>query len=242
MPAASRATCASRPSTASSRSATSGSGSALQRTREATEAIFLLARHAFDDLGYRRLEWKCNAANAASRRAAERFGFTFEGLFRQHQIVKGRNRDTAWYAILDHEWPAIRASFEAWLDPANFDDSGHQRRRLTELRTDNCWTRHREEPGTRQELRDATGREEPGTRHELRDATGRVSRTTANPRTAGRPSGSECRSRGPVDHAGGFIAGGQNAETQPAPSDAESTLEQPKIMLRPPCNGSRTTR
>ena len=81
-------------------------GLGLQRTREATEAIYLLARHAFDDLGYRRFEWKCNAANAASRRAAERFGFTFEGIFRQHQIVKGRNRDTAWYAILDHEWPA----------------------------------------------------------------------------------------------------------------------------------------
>jgi RimJ/RimL family protein N-acetyltransferase len=109
-------------------------GLGLQRTREATEAIFLLARHAFDDLGYRRFEWKCNAANAASRRAAERFGFTFEGIFRQHQIVKGRNRDTAWYAILDHEWPAIRASFEAWLDDGNFDEAGHQRRRLSELR------------------------------------------------------------------------------------------------------------
>jgi RimJ/RimL family protein N-acetyltransferase len=109
-------------------------GLGLQRTREATEAIFLLARHAFDDLGYRRLEWKCNAANAASRRAAERFGFTFEGIFRQHLIVKGRNRDTAWYAILDHEWPAIRASFEAWLDDGNFDEAGHQRRRLSELR------------------------------------------------------------------------------------------------------------
>ena len=109
-------------------------GLGLQRTREATEAIFLLARHAFDDLGYRRFEWKCNAANAASRSAAERFGFTFEGIFRQHQIVKGRNRDTAWYAILDHEWPAIRASFEAWLDDANFDEAGHQRRRLSEFR------------------------------------------------------------------------------------------------------------
>jgi RimJ/RimL family protein N-acetyltransferase len=109
-------------------------GLGLQRTREATEAIYLLARHAFDDLGYRRFEWKCNAANAASRRAAERFGFTFEGIFRQHQIVKGRNRDTAWYAILDHEWPAIRASFEGWLDDDNFDESGQQRRRLSEFR------------------------------------------------------------------------------------------------------------
>jgi RimJ/RimL family protein N-acetyltransferase len=106
----------------------------LQRTREASEAIYLLMRHAFDDLGYRRFEWKCNAANAASRRAAERFGFTFEGIFRQHQIVKGRNRDTAWYAILDHEWPAIRSGFERWLDDANFDDAGRQRRRLGELR------------------------------------------------------------------------------------------------------------
>ena len=113
----------------------------LQRTREATEAIYLLMRHAFDDLGYRRFEWKCNAANAASRRAAERFGFTFEGIFRQHQIVKGRNRDTAWYAILDHEWPAIRAGFERWLDHANFDGAGRQRRRLGELAGEHLVTR-----------------------------------------------------------------------------------------------------
>jgi RimJ/RimL family protein N-acetyltransferase len=106
----------------------------LQRTREATEAIYLLMRHAFDDLGYRRFEWKCNAANAASRSAAERFGFTFEGVFRQHQVVKGRNRDTAWYAILDHEWPAIRTGFERWLAGANFDHAGRQRRGLSELR------------------------------------------------------------------------------------------------------------
>jgi RimJ/RimL family protein N-acetyltransferase len=109
-------------------------GKALQRTPAATEAIYLLARHAFDDLGYRRFEWKCNAQNAPSRRAAERFGFSFEGIFRQHQIVKGRNRDTAWYAIVDGDWPAIRAAFEAWLDPANFDDDGRQRRSLAELR------------------------------------------------------------------------------------------------------------
>jgi alpha-beta hydrolase superfamily lysophospholipase/RimJ/RimL family protein N-acetyltransferase len=110
-------------------------GAALQRTPQATEAIYLLARHAFDDLGLRRLEWKCNAANARSRRAAERFGFTFEGVFRQHMIVKGRNRDTAWFAILDGEWPAIRSAFEAWLDPANFGPDGRQHRSLAELRT-----------------------------------------------------------------------------------------------------------
>jgi len=109
-------------------------GTPLQRTTGATEAIFLLARHAFDELGYRRLEWKCNALNAASRRAAERFGFTFEGVFRQHQVIKGRNRDTAWYSILDREWPAVRAAFLAWLEPDNFDSDGRQRRSLTELR------------------------------------------------------------------------------------------------------------
>jgi RimJ/RimL family protein N-acetyltransferase len=96
--------------------------------------VYLLARHAFDDLGNRRLEWKCDAANARSRRAAERFGFTFEGVFRQHQIVKGRNRDTAWYAMLDGEWPALRAAFEAWLAPANFDAAGAQRRSLEQVR------------------------------------------------------------------------------------------------------------
>jgi RimJ/RimL family protein N-acetyltransferase len=106
---------------------------ALQRTTAATEAIYLLARHAFDDLGYRRLEWKCNALNAASRRAADRFGFTFEGVFRNHQIVKGRNRDTAWYAIIDADWPAIRAGFQAWLAAPNFDDDGVQRAGLARL-------------------------------------------------------------------------------------------------------------
>jgi RimJ/RimL family protein N-acetyltransferase len=108
-------------------------GRPLQRTTAATEAIYLLARHAFDELGYRRLEWKCNALNAASRRAAERFGFTFEGIFRKHQIVKGRNRDTAWYAITDDEWPTIRFALEAWLADANFDDNGQQQRALGEL-------------------------------------------------------------------------------------------------------------
>ncbi len=109
-------------------------GTTLQRTPGATEAIHLLARHAFDDLGHRRLEWKCNAANARSRRAAERFGFTYEGTFRQHMIVKGRNRDTAWYSMLDSEWPAVRAGFERWLAPENFGAGGRQRARLTDLR------------------------------------------------------------------------------------------------------------
>jgi RimJ/RimL family protein N-acetyltransferase len=108
-------------------------GSPLQRTTAATEAIYLLASHAFDDLGYRRLEWKCNALNAASRRAAERFGFTFEGVFRNHMVLKGRNRDSAWYAITDDDWPAIRAGFLAWLDAANFDGEGRQRRDLGDL-------------------------------------------------------------------------------------------------------------
>jgi RimJ/RimL family protein N-acetyltransferase len=99
----------------------------LQKTRAATEAIFLMMRHAFDDLGYRRLEWKCNALNEASMRAARRFGFTYEGTFRQHMVVKGRNRDTAWFALLDREWPAVRATFERWLAPANFDAAGRQR-------------------------------------------------------------------------------------------------------------------
>jgi RimJ/RimL family protein N-acetyltransferase len=108
-------------------------GPRLQRTTAATEAIFLLARHAFDDLGYRRLEWKCNSLNAASRRAAERFGFTFEGVSRKHQVVKGRNRDTAWYAITDDEWPAIRSGYEAWLAPENFDGKDRQKRSLAQL-------------------------------------------------------------------------------------------------------------
>ena len=107
---------------------------ALQRTRQATEAIYLLARHAFDDLGYRRLEWKCDSLNAPSRRAAERFGFVFEGVFRQHMVVKGRNRDTAWYAMTDGEWPLRRAAFEAWLAPGNFDAQGRQVRSLAEIR------------------------------------------------------------------------------------------------------------
>ena len=106
---------------------------AIQRTAGATEAQYLFACYVFDELGNRRYEWKCNALNAPSRRAAERFGFTFEGIFRQHMIVKGRNRDTAWYAMLDHEWPSRKAAYERWLDPANFDGQGNQRARLSDL-------------------------------------------------------------------------------------------------------------
>jgi RimJ/RimL family protein N-acetyltransferase len=107
---------------------------ALQRTKQATEAIYILARHAFDDLGYRRLEWKCDSLNAASRRAAQRFGFTFEGVFRQHMVVKDRNRDTAWFSIIDAEWPRVRAAFQAWLAASNFEAEGRQRRTLAEIR------------------------------------------------------------------------------------------------------------
>jgi RimJ/RimL family protein N-acetyltransferase len=102
----------------------------LQRTFGATEAMYLMARHVFEDLGYRRYEWKCNALNAPSRRAALRLGFTFEGIFRQHMIVKGRTRDTAWFSMLDSEWPGRRAAFERWMDPANFDGEGKQREAL----------------------------------------------------------------------------------------------------------------
>jgi RimJ/RimL family protein N-acetyltransferase len=105
----------------------------LQKSRAATEAIFLLMRHAFDDLRYRRLEWKCDALNEPSRRAAARFGFTYEGTFRQHMIVKGRNRDTAWFALLDCDWPAVRAAFQRWLAPDNFDAAGRQRTSLSAL-------------------------------------------------------------------------------------------------------------
>jgi RimJ/RimL family protein N-acetyltransferase len=109
-------------------------GAGLQRTAAATEALYLMMRHAFDDLGYRRLEWKCDAANGRSMRAAERLGFVYEGTFRQHRIVKGRNRDTAWFAIIDTEWPVVRAALEAWLSPDNFDADGDQLRRLDEIR------------------------------------------------------------------------------------------------------------
>lgn len=103
----------------------------IQRTREATEAIYLTIKWAFE-AGYRRFEWKCNAANQASRRAAERFGFSFEGVFRQAAVVKGRNRDTAWFAMIDAEWPALKAAFETWLAPENFDN-GRQRQSLSDL-------------------------------------------------------------------------------------------------------------
>lgn len=101
-------------------------GPAIARTRIATEALYLFAREAFDELGYRRFEWKCNDRNEPSKSAARRFGFTFEGVFRQHMIVKAENRDTAWFAMLDGDWPALRAQFERWLDPANFDVEGRQ--------------------------------------------------------------------------------------------------------------------
>ena len=106
---------------------------ALQRTPLATEAQYLLARYVFETLGYRRYEWKCDALNAASRRAALRYGFTFEGIFRQHMIGKGRSRDTAWYAMLDTEWPARKANFERWLAPDNFTADGKQKTNLSAL-------------------------------------------------------------------------------------------------------------
>ena len=106
----------------------------MQRTAVATEAMYLMMKTAFD-LGYRRYEWKCDALNAGSRRAAERLGFRFEGIFRQAIVYKGRSRDTAWYSVIDKEWPALEAAFGAWLDPANFDAGGGQRRSLVELRT-----------------------------------------------------------------------------------------------------------
>lgn len=102
----------------------------LQRRRAATEAQYLVARHVFEDLGYRRHEWKCDALNAPSRRAAERLGFTYEGTFRQAVVVRGRNRDTAWYAMTNEDWPTVRARFEAWLDPDNFDGDGRQKNPL----------------------------------------------------------------------------------------------------------------
>jgi RimJ/RimL family protein N-acetyltransferase len=106
---------------------------ALQRTPLATEAQYLIARYAFETLRYRRYEWKCNALNAPSKRAAQRFGFIYEGLFRQHMIVKGRNRDTDWFSMLDSEWPARKANFERWLAPENFDRDGRQKTSLMAL-------------------------------------------------------------------------------------------------------------
>jgi RimJ/RimL family protein N-acetyltransferase len=107
----------------------------LKRTPISTEAQFLMMQHAFDTLGYRRYEWKCDALNAPSIQAATRLGFTAEGIFRQALVYKGRNRDTAWFSILDSEWPALRSAFQRWLAPDNFDAAGQQRATLAQLRT-----------------------------------------------------------------------------------------------------------
>jgi RimJ/RimL family protein N-acetyltransferase len=109
----------------------------LQRTRAATETLYLLASYSFDQLAYRRYEWKCNALNAKSRQAAERSGFIFEGIFRQHMIVKGRSRDSAWFSIVAEEWPGVKLGFEKWLAPENFDAAGNQRHKLLELINEN---------------------------------------------------------------------------------------------------------
>jgi len=106
----------------------------MQRKPAGTEAIYLLGRRVFDELRYRRFEWKCDSLNAPSRAAAQRYGFTFEGIFRQAMVYHGRNRDTAWYSMLDSEWPRVRAAFERWLDPDNFDEGGEQRQSLATLR------------------------------------------------------------------------------------------------------------
>ena len=106
-------------------------GPAIARTRVVTEALFLFAHYVFDTLGYRRLEWKCNDLNGPSKQAARRFGFTFEGVFRQHMVAKGRNRDTAWFAMTDADWPRLKAGYEAWLRSDNFDGDGRQRSKLT---------------------------------------------------------------------------------------------------------------
>ena len=107
---------------------------ALQRTPASTEAMYLMMRRVFDELGYRRYEWKCDSLNAPSVAAAKRLGFRFEGIFRQAVVMKGRNRDTAWFSIVDGEWPALRSAFEQWLDPSNFDAAGAQRQRLEAFR------------------------------------------------------------------------------------------------------------
>jgi RimJ/RimL family protein N-acetyltransferase len=109
--------------------------SRLKRTRAGTEAMYLFMRRVFDELGYRRYEWKCDSLNAPSRRAAERYGFRYEGTFRQAIVYKGRNRDTAWFSITDGEWPALRAAFEAWLAADNFGEDGMQRRSLSAMRS-----------------------------------------------------------------------------------------------------------
>lgn len=109
-------------------------GSSIQRSPVTTEVVYLTAKHAFEELGYRRFEWKCYANNERSKRAALRSGFTYEGTFRNHLVIHDRNRDTAWFSMIDEEWPAIKAAFEVWLDPANFDANGNQTRTLASFR------------------------------------------------------------------------------------------------------------
>lgn len=109
-------------------------GPLISRKPAATEAQFLFTQYVFDELGYRRYEWKCHNDNAPSKRAAERFGFKFEGIFRQHMVAKGANRDTAWYSIIDKEWPSLKKAYEGWLDPDNFDRDGVQKKRLEDFR------------------------------------------------------------------------------------------------------------
>ena len=109
-------------------------GAAMARSPLSTEAHYLMARHVFEDLGYRRYEWKCHGENAPSKASALRYGFTYEGTFRQHMLSKGKNRDTAWFSMIDEEWPVLKAAFEAWLDPANFDAEGRQVQRLEAFR------------------------------------------------------------------------------------------------------------
>jgi RimJ/RimL family protein N-acetyltransferase len=111
-------------------------GPLISRRPAATEALYLFAQYVFDELGYRRFEWKCHNMNEPSKRAAARFGFKFEGVFRQHVVFKGGNRDTAWFSIIDGEWPALHAAYEAWLDPDNFDVAGSQKRTLEDFRRD----------------------------------------------------------------------------------------------------------
>jgi RimJ/RimL family protein N-acetyltransferase len=110
-------------------------GFAMAQSPISTEVHYLMAKHVFDDLGYRRYEWKCDNANEPSKVTANRLGFSFEGVFRKHMLSRGKNRDTAWFSMIDDEWPALKAAFEAWLDPSNFDADGNQKRKLTEIRS-----------------------------------------------------------------------------------------------------------
>ncbi|MGY5800461.1 GNAT family N-acetyltransferase [Rhizobium sp. LEGMi12c] len=106
-------------------------GPAIARSRVTTETLYLFASYVFDTLGYRRFEWKCNNLNEPSKQAAERFGFVYEGIFRQHMVAKGKNRDTAWFAMIDADWPRLKAGYERWLAPENFDEAGQQKTKLT---------------------------------------------------------------------------------------------------------------